>query len=275
MFKPIHTLSPGAERLHKPCLIFFLLTWIAGSVVLWVNVDPVVASWIDSVLLLAATTCSLLGLARRLPVQNVLMTALVIACIAAGVVSFGTITGMPFGSFAFSGRMGAKMFGTLPWTVPLLWLVIILNARGVAELILRPWRRTEFYGYGVLGVACLLVVLLAFGLDPFAVKVKAFWIWKGGTSTLRWHTAPWMNFLGWWITALLALVFSVPWLINKRPGPELADLDVLILWSLFNLWLALGHAAHQLWLPLGVTLGDGVMVTLLALGGMRASPGKE
>ncbi|HEY2952013.1 MAG TPA: carotenoid biosynthesis protein [Verrucomicrobiae bacterium] len=255
--------------MRKPCFVLFLLAWAASSAALWVIVEPAVVSWIDSVLVLMATASTLLRLVRRLPLQNVLMAALVIAFISAGAVWIGAISGWPFGSFGFTERLGAKLFGTVPWPIPLLWIVIILNARAVAELILKPWRRAELYGYAVLGVACLLAVLLDLGLEPFAVQVKAFWIWNSTPSTLPWHTAPWVNFLGWIVISLMGLVLSVPWLINKRPVQETSDLQPLFLWSLLNVWLALGHAAHQLWSPFVLTVVGGVTVLMLAARGVR------
>lgn len=264
--------APWAERLHQRGLALFLLTWAASSAFFWIDGEPRVVAWIDSVLLLSATASSLIALARRLPVQNVVMVAVVIALSAAGMISINAAFGVSFESFTFTDRMGAKLLGTLPWPVPLLWIVIVLNARGVAELILRPWRRTGHYGLWVLGLASGLAVLLNFGLEPFAVKVKGFWIWNSHSSTRHWHTAPWVNFLGWTVTSSMALLFSVPWLINKRPAKEAVALHPLLVWSLLNLWLALGHAAHQLWSPVCVTLAGSATVAILAVRGARSAP---
>src|SRR5262245_23298872 len=127
--------------MRKPGFICILLTWAASSVVLWVNVKPAVVSWSEIGFVLAATTCTFIGLARRLPVQNVLVVALLLTFVSAAMVWLGAISGWPSGASAFTPRMGATFFGAAPWPVALLWIVTALNARGVAELILRPWRQ--------------------------------------------------------------------------------------------------------------------------------------
>jgi hypothetical protein len=52
--------------------------------------------------------------------------------------------------------------------MPFIWAVAVLNSRGVARLILRPWRKTTKYGLWVIGLACVLTVIFDFNLEPFA-----------------------------------------------------------------------------------------------------------
>ena len=115
--------------------------------------------------------------------------------------------------------------------------------------------------------SCLLVALFDVGLEPFATRVHRFWIWRvaGGGKCLAWFAAPWVNFLGWAVTALLVLMVATPWLINKMPSRRrAADFHPLIVWVTLNVFLAAMLALHQLWLPAGITLAVAVVGTIFA-----------
>src|SRR5205823_10968968 len=86
---------------------------------------------------------SLTGLARRLPEQNVFMAAALIVAISFAIAGLAEKTGVPFGPRIYTDALGARILG-VPWPIPLVWLVVIVNGRGVARLIMRPWRKTTY-----------------------------------------------------------------------------------------------------------------------------------
>ncbi len=214
-----------------------------------------------------AVASTLVSLGRALQLQNVFTVAGIISIVSGIVLTVGIATGIPFGPIIFTENCGGLLFDTLPWAAPLLWVVILLNCRGVARLILRPWRKLHGYGYRVMGLTCLLVALFDVGLEPFATRVQRFWIWRvsGGGKCLEWFAAPWVNFLGWALAALLILMVATPWLINKMPSRRrTADFHPLIAWAALNVFLVAMLALHQLWLPAGITLAVAVAGTISA-----------
>jgi uncharacterized membrane protein len=263
-------LSPGAELWHKPVFILFLLVWAVNWVVLLLRVELSAEGWwLEALLPVLAAGTSVLALGRRLPLQNVLVAAAVILGLSTAIVAVGALSGVPFGPLVYSDDFAERLFTSVPWPLPLLWVALIINGRGVARLIMRPWRKTNFYGYWVIGLACLLAVLFDLGLEPFAVQVKGWWIWLSGPSVLSWHTAPWVNGLGWFVTALSILALSIPWLINKQPVKQPMDYHPLVVWLLLNLWVATGNAMEQLWLPVGVSLLGNAVAAVYAVRGAR------
>jgi uncharacterized membrane protein len=164
---------------------------------------PAEARWLEALLPVLAAATSVVALGRRLPFQNVLVAATVIIGLSTAIVAVGALSGVPFGPVVYSDDFAERLFAAVPWPMPLLWVALVINGRGVARLIMRPWRKTNFYGYWVIGLACLLAVLFDLGLEPFAVQVKGWWIWLSGKSVLSWHTAPWVNCLGWFSTNLM------------------------------------------------------------------------
>jgi uncharacterized membrane protein len=263
-------LSPAAGRWHKPVFIVFLLVWAANWVLLLLRVQlPVEGRWLEALLPVLAAATSLLALGRRLPFQNVLVAATVIVGLSTAIVAVGALSGVPFGPVVYSDDFAERLFGVVPWPMPLLWVALVINGRGVARLIMRPWRKTNFYGYWVIGLACLLAVVFDLGLEPFAVQMKGWWIWLSGKSVLSWHTAPWVNCLGWFITAMAILALSIPWLINKQPVKQPIDYHPLVVWLLLNVWVATGNATAHLWVAVGVSLVGNTVAAIYAVRGAR------
>lgn len=268
MPEPETSLPSWSDRWHKPVFIAFLLAWGLNTALLWLGIpSPAGASWLDGLCLLLALGTTLLGLGRRLPFQNVLMAAGLIALLSGAVLCLGAASGVPFGPVQFSERLGGRLLDLLPWPLPWLWVVVLINARGVARLIMRPWRRTGGYGFWVIGIAGLLAAAFDLTLEPFAVRVKGWWTWPAARTTWLWYSAPWVSFLGWFAVTVAILVFTTPWLINKQPGTRLMDYHPLVVWTLLGLGLVVGNATQGAWSAVWTTLAGQGLVAWLALRG--------
>jgi uncharacterized membrane protein len=199
------------------------------------------------VLLLAvAVATTLLALGRFLPAQNVLAAAAIIAALSGLIQIAGATLGTPFGRFIYTQNAGPKLFGVLPWMIPLIWIVVILNARGVARLILRPRRASPNIGLWTIALSCLLAVLFDAGLEPYAAGVNHYWIWQTPQIVPAWNGVPWTDYFGWAIASLLILTVSSPWLINKKPVSDPPpDYFPLLIWLLLTLFLAVCDATHR------------------------------
>jgi uncharacterized membrane protein len=242
-----------AQVLHKPLFIAFLLWFAVNWIALVLKTGFSGGSdWAEGALLIGAAATLLVGLARRLPVQNVLMAAISIAALSILVACVGIRTGIPFGAFSCTDRMGVILPGSLPWPIPLIWLVAILSSRGVARLIARPWRKTNYYGFWVIGLTVVFVLNIDLGLEPYATAWKRYWIWNAPASVPTWYGAPWANFLGWGVTALGIVVLTTPWLINKQPVKQPTDYHPLLIWLLANIYFATANGLRGYWLAVGL-----------------------
>jgi len=226
--------------------------------------------WPDAVLLALATASTVAALSRRLPLQNVLWSALIIAVIGGTAHALGEITALPFGPFVFGPGAGPELFKTLPWPIPLLWVFVVLNSRGVARLILRPWRKTKAYGFWVIGFTTALVMLFDFALDPFASRVNHYWFWTPTKVPVTWQGAPLVNFISWAFASLLMLAFVTPLLINKRPkGKSSPDYHPLGLWLGALLLFAGAATLKGLWPAAVADAGIGAVTAVFAIRGAQ------
>ena len=222
--------------------------------------------WPETLLILLATISTLAALARQLPLQNVLLAAVVIALVGGAVHALGATTGIPFGPFQFGPEAGPQLFKTLPWAMPVIWVVAGLNSRGVVRLILRPWRKLRSYGFWLIGLTAALTMLFDLAFDPFASRVKHYWLWVPTKLPLTWQGAPLVNFLSWAAVTLLMLALVTPALINKNPVRRVPDFHPLAVWIGAILLFGIVSAEHGMWLP--VTL-DGAIAVLAATFAIR------
>jgi putative membrane protein len=226
--------------------------------------------WLDAVLLLLAVAGTIAALARHLPLQNVLFAALFIGIAGGGADWLDLKTGIPFGSFTPGHNTGPKMFSALPWVMPAIWILAILNSRGVARLILRPWRNLHAYGFWLIGVTAALTVLFDLAFDPFASRVKQYWFWEPTQFPLSWQGAPLVNFFGWLVVTLLILAFITPLLINKHPTHRRPpDFHPLAIWLGGIFLFAAAAALNRLWLATAADAAIGIVTAVFAIRGAR------
>ena len=223
---------------------------------------------LDGLVLLSAMVLTLSALKQRLPAQNLLAASVLIAVITGIGASVSPGSGVPFGKIEYAATL--KLFNVLPWPVPLVWVAVILTAREVARLCLQSWRRSRSYGLWLAGLAAGLAVVFDLGLEPFALRVRSYWAWPKMIPPL--NTAPWINFLGWFVLAFGILLCLAPWFVRKRPMPEPKNFRPLWVWISANLYLAAGNAREQLWIPVLASLLLNATITVRATREPRLRP---
>ena len=227
--------------------------------------------WSEALIVFLAALATVVSLSRQLPMQNVLLASVIIAVVGSVSHCLGAATGIPYGPFTYATDAGPRFLNLLAWPMPLIWIIAVLNSRGVARLILRPWRKLRAYGFWLIGITVVLTVLFDAALEPFASPVKHYWFWQRTRLPLTWGGAPITNFLGWFLTTLLIMAFVTPVLIDKRARPmqRAPDYHPLIAWLLALILFATGAALHQLWLPVGFCVVSGLVVGVFAMRGAR------
>jgi uncharacterized membrane protein len=226
------------------------------------------SNWPEAWLLLLATISTLVALTRQLPSQNVPLAALIIIFIGGMAHTVGVKSGIPFGPFMFGPEIGQKFFDTLPWAMPLLWVVVVLNSRGVARLILRPWRKMRTYGFWLIGLTALFTMLFDCALEPFAAHLKHYWIWTTTGYSLTPQGGPISNSVGWFIVTLLILAFATPLLINKQLSKRSApDFHPLAVWLGGILLFAIAVALNGLWASTATDATIGMVTAIFAVRG--------
>ena len=203
-------------------------------------------AWLDVLIVLLALVATIACQARRLPLQNVLVASSIMVSIGGIAMAISAFTGVPFGSVAYTESAGTRILGSVPWILPLLWVIVLFNGRSVGRLIFRPWRKSRTYGLRVMAVTCVLAMLFAMGLEPYASKLNHYWLWRGDHGGFTWHGAPWITFSGWLLVSLLIMAFATPFLLNKKPRKSPPFYQPVVIWATLQALLAAGAAAGNM-----------------------------
>ncbi len=263
----IEVIVPEVEFWQKPVFITFLLVWLANVIISGFGIKlPADGLWVEALLPVTALATTLLGQRRVLPWQNILAMAAIMGVFGYSVMAVCVRTGLPFGPLVFLDADANPLFDAVPWWIPALWVVLVVNARGVARLTLFRWRTSQNFGLLVIGATCLLVVLLVLGLEPVATQTKRYWVWTAGKSAISWswYGTPIANFLSWGICTLVLLIATVVWSINKRPVPVVPYFQPLAVWGLLTIWLGISNWVEQRWAAVGVLSAQWLIVIALA-----------
>ncbi len=226
----------------------------------------------DAVTIVLAAAASMAGLRRQLPLQNVLPAALIAALIGgvAHGLSSNPDVSLPFGPSVFNPDAGEKFVHFVPWIIPLLWVIAIFNSRGVARLVLRPWRKVKNYGFWLIGLTALMAMVFDLALEPFAVHVKHFWRWLPTKIAITWEGTTLLNFIGWACVSLLIMMFASPLFIRKQPGNSgTPDIHPLCIWLGALALFAAGAAGVHLWWAVGVDMAIAAVTTVFAVRGAK------
>jgi len=125
----------------------------------------------------------------------------------------GTGYGVPFGGYAYTGLLGAKLGGRVPFLIPLSWFLMSVPAFVVARAAHREsrWKRVS--------LAALLLVAWDLALDPAMSFLTPYWVWEDSGP---YYGMPWVNLLGWFLTGLA--IMSALEALSGRTG--LSELPV-------------------------------------------------
>jgi len=198
-------LSPALERIALACLGWgdFLFLFFAGCVVF-------------------ATAWHALGTAFTVRAALTIM-------IGSGVVeTIGTLTGFPFGAYTYLGRMGPQI-GPLPLAIPVAWWLVVggFYLTGRRLLPLAPARML------CLGTA-LAATAFDYILEPFAWRVRGYWVWHDGAIPLQ-------NYAAWFALSFI-LARATP---LHRAAPQRLDLRPAGALTLTVLLFILGRLAAR------------------------------
>lgn len=167
--------------------IAVLLAFLATSAFFMVNVDlPAWSHWVSGLNVILFAIPAFWATRRWLGWRDAVILWTILGIYALLVETSAILTGFPYGHFGYSELLGAKLFGTTPWTVFLAWTPLIVAAYSVAASIFRN---------PVLRIFLAAMVVTAFDLvlDPGAVTL-GFWQYSGGGE---FYGVPLSNFAGW------------------------------------------------------------------------------
>lgn len=164
----------------------------------------------------------------------------------------GTGYGVPFGGYAYTSLLGAKLGGRVPALIPLSWFLMALPAWVFARAATS--RRGGLLPR--LGLGALWLTVWDLALDPAMSHLTTYWRWEDSGP---YYGMPWINLLGWYVTGLALM--GVLEAVSDRVALE--RLPIAPMAWYYGLVMAL---------PLGMLLAAGAFLAVaVSLGGILAA----
>jgi putative membrane protein len=191
-------------------------------------------------------------------------------------VTYGTI----FGHYYYNPILTPFIFGVVPLTTVISWMVILYISYTVSDIVIKsgskkPNFKRDHFVYALTITVLLAVIsgLVAANLDmiidPVVVTTQG-WIWIGGGP---YYGIPLSNFVGWFLIAFSAtLIFRLIESLQKEDSTEddYSGLDLAVIGIYVMFFVIYGLSAillgHEEYLLIGTTtMGPFIIISLLLL----------
>jgi putative membrane protein len=154
----------------------------------------------------------------------------------------GVQTGIPFGTYHYTGVLVPQLPGGVPLALGFAWLLIVVGGLFTARHVLRSFRLYSGALAVVAGAA--LAVGLDLLLEPVAYHVKKYWLWEGDAQ--GYYGVPWSNFTAWFVVGL-ALGFIL-FIFTRSDRPLLWNWLPIALYCMNVVMFGLVNVAHGFWI---------------------------
>ncbi|MBT8395885.1 MAG: carotenoid biosynthesis protein [Gemmatimonadetes bacterium] len=157
----------------------------------------------------------------------------------------GTGYGFPFGGYEYTGLLGYKLGGRVPFLIPISWFLMALPAWILASMIF-PTRRATVPRL-IMGAYLLTAWDLA--LDPAMSFLTPYWVWENPGP---FYGMPWINLAGWMGTGLILM--GALEILKVRSWTAKLDVRWVLAYYLVVLLMPVGMlAASGIWVPILAT----------------------
>lgn len=208
--------------LHLGLIVFStvaMLTVLAGSSPVDVTVEPAATimrvsfRFAGPLYVVLGALAGLAYLGATIGWRLAARLAITACLLALGTELAGTSTGLPFGDYAYSGLLGYRILGLVPFPIPLSWFYMLVGAVTIVARLSRPGARHTSWQWA-LGAGALMVAW-DLSMDPAMVKT-GHWLWGSGAMFRDAGLPAWMesfftadafygmplsNWFGWLVTA--------------------------------------------------------------------------
>lgn len=210
-------------------ILYTILWWIAVIGISRAMTLPIDERWAGSSMLALQGGLALAWVEWAQGWRKAAQFACVVLSLAFAAEYIGVATGFPFGKYDYVGTLWPPIFGRVPAPISLAWLMIALGSLAVAHALLprRGW-------LAVTALSAVLATLLDACIEPTAVSIKHYWIWR---DTGPFYGVPLANFAGWLGVALVinGCAARVLW---SGAAPQLRTLPLIPI-ALYGLTLSM------------------------------------
>lgn len=209
-----------------------MLTVLSGSTAFDVSGEPAATimrisfTYAGPTYVILGTLAALAFLGDRVGWRAAALLALSASTLALAAELLGTSVALPFGDYSYSGLLGYRILGLVPFPIPLSWFYMLIGSLAIVARLSTAGDGNRTRWWWALG-AGLLMVAWDVSMDPAMVKT-GHWLWGSGAvfreaglpgwlvaffTADAFYGMPLSNWFGWLLTATLiarAMLAIVP-----------------------------------------------------------------
>lgn len=197
---------------RKLMLIFLALTVLLNAydlLVDWLNVEQLYNPLITRIIPLTGLGFALAHASLRQSWRAALALFALSFAVSLAFESIGVATGLVYGAYHYTEKLGPKFLGLVPYIIPAAWFMMMYPSLVIAERLApqkRGWRR----GLAVAAIGGIIMTAWDVVMDPMMARGE-HWVWEANGP---YFGIPLQNYWGWWLTTFA--VFLIYWLAVKR-----------------------------------------------------------
>jgi len=190
-------------------LIVFTLLTAYSTIVLYFDLGPLFNPLLTPLTTLVGFGFALLHARLRWNWRAALILFVISFVVTLAFESIGVATGLIYGAYHYTSKLGPKFLGLVPYTIPAAWFMMMYPSLVIAERI-SPQTPGWVRGLSVAAIGGLVMTAWDVVMDPMMVR-GGHWTWE---TAGPYFGIPLQNYLGWWLTTFT--VFFVNWLVVHR-----------------------------------------------------------
>lgn len=224
------------KRLSILFLILYAL--LTAFTVISISIGKIPPLLFTPLTTLAGSGFALCHAARRESWKRTLIMLALVFSVSLLFESVGVVTGLVYGPYHYTDKLGAKFLGLVPYLIPVAWFMMSYPSFVIADWLVpsawKSWQRI----LSVAAVGGIVMTAWDMVMDPIMVY-NGHWIWDVNGA---YHGIPLQNYWGWWLTVFTT--YALYLLISgrkdqARPAEPKFDLLVVVSYLLTALGLIL------------------------------------
>jgi len=208
--------------------LIFILLILYGSIVLYATIALAVRGPVPEVIVpigtLTGFSFCLLHAGDRLGWKNAFLLLAFVFGVSLLFESLGVATGMVYGPYHYTAKLGPKFLGLVPYLIAVAWFMMMYPSFVMAEWIIpSSWTRAKRL-LSIAAVGGLIMTAWDVVMDPIMVASN-YWVWEVQGDFFG---VPLQNYWGWWLTVFTTFVLYLLVTRNRSYARE-AGFDRMVI----------------------------------------------
>ncbi len=195
-------------------ILLVTYTLLTAYVILALVFDLPYTSLFTPILTLLAFTFALLHASQRMGWGRALLLLALTFGVSLLFESVGVATGLIYGPYHYTSKLGVKFLDLVPLLIPLAWFMMTYPSWVIATRLLPTGWPAWAWRLGAAALGGVVMTAWDLAMDPLMVS-GGHWVWDVQGA---YFGVPLQNYGGWWLTVFVAfLLFAI--LGRETPSP--------------------------------------------------------